>query len=206
MRTRVKICGITRYEDAKTAVGLGVDALGFIFYPKSPRRLTAAQARDIIRRVPAFVTCVGVFVNEDVESVLTIIEQTGISTVQFHGEETPEYCSRFACPVIKAFSVQPGFDTAVLDAYDVSGFLLDTWDAKARGGTGKAFDWETAKVLTARRDNVILAGGLNPTNLEEALTRVRPYAVDLNSGVEIKPGIKNPQKIREAMAIIRNWK
>jgi phosphoribosylanthranilate isomerase len=203
---RIKICGITRYEDARLAANLGADALGFIFYKKSPRFIAPSAAKEIIRKLPPFITRVGVFIDEEPSAVAQTIVAAGLDTVQFHGDESPEYCRRFACSVIKAFSVQPGFDTTALDSYSVSGFLLDTWDAKARGGTGKTFDWETAKLLTARRDNIILAGGLGPSNLAEALEIVHPYAVDLNSGVEIRPGEKNPQKLRDAIAIVKNWK
>jgi phosphoribosylanthranilate isomerase len=203
---RVKICGITRYEDARLAANLGADALGFIFYKKSPRFITPVKAREIIRRLPPFITRVGVFIDEEPSIVAQTIVAAGLDTVQFHGSESPEYCRRFTCSVIKTFSVQPGFDIAVLDDYKVSGLLLDTWDAKARGGTGKTFDWETAKLLTARRDNIILAGGLGPSNLADALETVHPYAVDLNSGVEIRPGEKNPQKLRDAITIVKNWK
>ena len=206
MGIRVKICGITRYEDAKLASGLGADALGFIFYSKSPRYISPAKAREITRKLPPFIMRVGVFVDEDPNVVAQTIASAGLDAIQLHGSESPAYCAKFTCPVIKAFSVQPGFDATALDAYDVSGFLLDTWDAKARGGTGKTFDWVAAKALTLRRDNIILAGGLGPSNLAEALEIVRPYAVDLNSGVEVRPGEKNPQKLRDAIAIVKNWK
>jgi len=206
MPVKIKICGITRLEDAKVAVSLGVDALGFIFHPKSPRCIDPSSAREIIRQLPPFIGKVGVFVDADLETVADTARRTGIDALQFHGAETPGYCGRFTMSVIKAFSVGADFDAAILDTYDVSGFLLDTWDDKSRGGTGRTFDWSIARRICDVKKNVVLAGGLGPTNIEEALAAVGPYAVDLNSGVEVKPGVKNPNKMREAVQIVRNWK
>jgi phosphoribosylanthranilate isomerase len=207
MPVKVKICGITRLEDAKTAAGLGVDALGFIFYPRSPRFIKPAQAREIIRHLPPFIARVGVFVDEDPTTVNAIIKEAGIDVLQFHGSESSAYCSAFHLPVIKAFSVMPGFDPALLEDYHTAaGFLLDTWDETKRGGTGRKFDWAIAEGLAAKYGNIILACGLGPSNLEEALKTVYPYAVDLNSGVEVKPGVKNFQKMRDAVEIIKNRK
>lgn len=206
MPVRAKVCGITRYEDARTAVGLGVDALGFIFYPKSPRNIHPQAARDIIMRLPPYVSKVGVFVDEDLERVQEVVTRTGIDTLQLHGDESPEYCQRFAMTVVKSFRVGPGQPLPAFDEYPVNGFLLDTWDAAAQGGTGKTFDWSIARRACLKHDNIILAGGLGPTNLQEALDMVQPYGVDLNSGVEVKPGVKNPHKLREAIGVVKAWR
>jgi|WetSurMetagenome_2_1015567.scaffolds.fasta_scaffold00056_33 phosphoribosylanthranilate isomerase len=202
---RIKICGITQYEDAKTAVGLGVDALGFIFYTKSPRYIHPAAARDIICKLPPFVSRVGVFVNESAENIRSIMARTGIDTVQLHADETPEFAAALSCPVVKAFGVKPGFDLSVLARFRVNGYLLDTW-SESRGGSGAVFDWSIARRAVQLRSNIILAGGLNPGNVREALDNVKPYAVEFNSGVEIRPGFKNHYKMREAVEAVRAWK
>jgi phosphoribosylanthranilate isomerase len=202
---RIKVCGITRYEDAKIAAHLGVDALGFIFYPKSTRYIQPGAAREIVQKLPPFVSRVGVFVNEDARTVNRIAGEVGLDTVQFHGDESPEYCDRFTLSVIKAFSVAADFDLSIINGYHVNGILLDTWDRNSHGGTGKSFDWRIAQRATGAHDTVVLAGGLGPSNLVDALDAVHPYAVDLNSGVEIKPGEKNPHKLRDAVRIIRSW-
>ncbi|MFP4417705.1 MAG: phosphoribosylanthranilate isomerase [Chitinispirillaceae bacterium] len=197
MAVKVKICGITRYEDARIAANLGVDALGFIFYPKSPRFIQPADAREIIARLPPFVSKVGVFVNEAVENINTIIARYGIDTIQLHGDEHPASIDQIQAPVIKSFSVGSDFDLQTLHSYNVSAFLLDTWDGNKRGGTGKTFDWAIARKATSLTRPIILAGGLGPTNIEEALQNVEPYGVDVSSGVEIMPGVKNPHKMRD---------
>jgi phosphoribosylanthranilate isomerase len=202
---RIKICGITRLEDAKAAASLGVDALGFIFYPKSPRYIKPEAAAAIIKELPPFISRVGVFVDEEVDKVMKIAAESGIDTVQLHGTESPRYCEKISLPVVKAFSIEPNTDLNLLAKYRVNGFLLDTWSAGSRGGTGKTFDWSIASAACTKFHHVILAGGLNPSNLVEALSTVAPYGVDINSGVEIKPGVKNPHKMREAVKVIRAW-
>ncbi|MDG5816268.1 phosphoribosylanthranilate isomerase [Chitinispirillales bacterium ANBcel5] len=207
MNIKVKFCGITRYEDAKIAVNLGANALGFIFYPSSPRYVHPAQALKIIKQLPPFISKVGVFVNEEIDTVRRIVKEFGIDAVQLHGSETPEYCNSLCTvPVIKSFSVQPDSDVTPLSNYDVSAFLLDTWDPECHGGSGKTFDWSIAKNACNCYQNVILAGGLGPSNIAEAVLAVEPYAVDVNSGVEISPGVKNPVKMREVMKTIRSLK
>jgi len=203
---KVKICGITQYDDAKIAVSVGVDAVGFIFYPKSPRYINPLQAREIIKRLPPFVSRVGVFVNEVSETIKEIARQTGIDTVQLHGSESPELCAELPFTLIKAFSVGADFDVSMLDQYPVNAYLLDTWSDSVPGGSGRTFDWAIAKSATQYHHNIILAGGLGPTNIAEALETVQPYAVEFNSGVEIKPGIKNPRKMRDAVAVVKGWK
>ena len=207
MPIKIKICGITNYDDAKNAVSLGVDALGFIFYQKSPRFIHPIAARDIIRKLPPFVAKVGVFVDDTEETIQAVFGQTGIDTVQLHGSETPEFAHRLSCAVVKAFAVKSGFDVGALSQYQVAGYLLDTWSDTpgVHGGSGKTFDWSIAKDATRRYPNIILAGGLNPANIREALENVQPYAVEFNSGVEIKPGVKNHYKMRDAVAIVKNW-
>jgi phosphoribosylanthranilate isomerase len=204
MPIKTKICGITNYDDAKIAVNLGVDALGFIFYQKSPRYIHPIAARDIIKRLPPFVAKVGVFVDDTEKTIQDVFGQSGIDTVQLHGSETPQFAHRLSCAVVKAFAVKPGFDVGVLSQYRVAGYLLDTW-SDAPGGSGRTFDWSIARDATQRFPNVILAGGLNPSNIREALENVQPYAVEFNSGVEIKPGVKNHYKMRDAVAIVKNW-
>jgi phosphoribosylanthranilate isomerase len=206
MPIRVKICGITQYDDAKIAVSMGVDALGFIFHPKSPRYIHPLAARDIIRRLPPFIAKVGVFVNHKASTITAVVKEAGIDTVQLHGSEPPQLCEELSTAIIKAFPVGPDFDLAVLGTYPVSGYLLDTWSDSLAGGTGRSFDWSIAKQATHYHHNIILAGGLGPTNIAEALETVQPYAVEFNSGVEIKPGIKNPRKMRDAVEIVKNWK
>jgi len=203
---RIKICGITNFDDARTAANLDVDALGFIFYSKSPRCVDPLKVREIVGKLPPFVSRVGVFVDEDFDKMINTCRTAGIDTVQLHGKESPDYCSRVPFPVIKAFSVEPSTDLSGLSLYNVAGFLLDTWHADKRGGTGMAFDWTIAKRACLMYGNIILAGGLGPSNLLEAIDAVEPYGVDVNSGVEIKPGIKNPHKMREAINIVKNWR
>lgn len=206
MSVRIKICGITRFEDARIAANLGVDALGFIFYKKSPRYIAPENASLIIRQLPPFVSRVGVFVDEEPHNVIDIVRQAGIDTIQLHGSETPEYCNQMPLPVIKTISIKPDTDLSILEKYKTSGILLDTWHDGMSGGTGKTFDWSIAKKICTRYGNIVLAGGLGPTNLEEALKMVYPYGVDINSGVEIMPGVKNPHKMRDAVRIVKNWK
>lgn len=206
MSTRIKICGITRLEDARVAANLGVDALGFIFYPESPRFIKPEQAKNIITQLPPMVNRVGVFVNESPETVMQIALQCGIDTVQLHGNETPEYCSSIPLPVIKSFSIRPESDLSALRNYKTQGILLDTWSKQLQGGSGMTFDWKIAKKACEMFNNIILAGGLGPANLEDALRMVDPFAVDINSGVEIMPGVKNPHKIRDVVKIVHNWK
>jgi phosphoribosylanthranilate isomerase len=200
---RIKICGITRYEDARVAAGLGVDALGFIFSSQSPRYISPANAAEIIRRLPPFVSKVGVFVDEDPQRLLEVIRISGIDTVQLHGSEPPQYCASVPLPVIKVFPVREDFSVNVFSAYKTAGYLLDTWDPELKGGSGRRFDWSAAVAACGVSDTVILSGGLGPSNIQEAIDTVRPYAVDVNSGVEISPGIKNPYKMREVVSIVK---
>jgi phosphoribosylanthranilate isomerase len=201
--TRIKICGITRPEDARAAVAAGADAIGLVFYPPSPRAVTVAQGAEIIAAVPAFVTVVALFVDEPAEQILRILNELPIDLVQFHGEETPEFCRQFARPWIKALRVREDTDIpAACERYkEGRGILLDAWQEGVPGGTGKCFDWRLASHVLPRP--VVLAGGLNEDNVAEAVAAVRPAAVDVSGGVESSPGIKDAGKISRFIAAVR---
>jgi phosphoribosylanthranilate isomerase len=200
---KVKICGMTQVKDAVYSVEQGADAVGFIFYNKSPRFITMKGAREIITRLPPFVDTVGVFVDESVERINRIAEFCGLDLVQLHGKESPSFCKKIRRRVIKAFRVKDLKSIRNLEKYPVSGFLLDTFSEKLHGGTGKAFDWNLA--LPAKKFGpVILAGGLTPRNVRQAINQVRPYGVDVCSGVEKEPGTKDPEKVRMFLENIRS--
>ncbi|OGX28320.1 MAG: hypothetical protein A2705_01290 [Omnitrophica WOR_2 bacterium RIFCSPHIGHO2_01_FULL_52_10] len=191
--TRVKICGITSIEDAQMAVDAGASALGFIFHKKSPRYVSPSKVRPIIEALPPFVTPVGVFVNGSEHAVRDICRLARIATVQFHGEESPGYCKRFKhFKIVKAFRVKDTFDFKSILQYKVDAYLFDTFQEETAsfGGTGKTFNWELLKNYKFDKP-VILSGGLNPENVRQAIEAVRPYAVDVASGVEKSPGIKD---------------
>ena len=198
-RTRVKICGITRLEDALTAIAAGADALGFVFYAPSPRAVTATQAQAIMAALPPFVSKVGLFVNASAEEVQQVITSTDLDCLQFHGDESADYCAQFNLPYYKAIRVKPGVNLVQceLDFASASALLLDTYSEKAVGGTGEAFDWSL--IPADLQKPVILAGGLNPENVAQATHQVRPYALDVSGGVEAEKGIKSPQKIAAFM-------
>jgi len=198
----VKICGITRLEDALAAAEEGASAVGFIFVPSSPRRIDTGAAAAIIRALPPFVTPVGVFVNAPRETVVRTIDATGIRCLQLHGDEPPGDTAGYPLPVIKAFRVGEGFDPAVMDAYSVQACLLDASVPGMLGGTGRTFDWEIAR-RAARSRRIILSGGITPANAARAVAEVRPYAIDLSSGVESAPGIKERSKIRDLFESLR---
>ncbi len=198
---RVKICGITNAPDALLAAGAGADALGFIFYEKSPRYIPPERAGEIVKALPPFITPVGVFVDEDEARVLEVIHEARLSAIQLHGSETPDYCASVGISVIKSFRVRgPGVieDIAPYKGV-VSALLLDSYKKGEMGGTGEVFDWELAVKAReeAGRWPIILSGGLTPENVGEAVKRVRPYAVDVSSGVEASPGRKDPEKVRD---------
>jgi phosphoribosylanthranilate isomerase len=212
-RTRIKICGITRSEDLRCAVELGADALGFVFYPKSPRFVTPEQAARLASGLPPYVSSVALFVNPALEEVQEVVRALPVALIQFHGDETPGQCAAIAAavarPFVRAFRVRP--DTAASDLLECelayraaspwfSGLLLDTY-VDAYGGAGKVFDWSLIPKELAPR--VVLSGGLSVQNATEAVVRVRPYAVDISSGVEQGKGIKDARKIAAFIAAVR---
>ncbi len=194
--TRIKICGITNIEDAVTAIKYGADALGFVFYPNSPRNIIPETARSIVQSLPPFITTVGVFVDEDVSNIEKTASYVGLNTIQLHGSEPPESCN-LSRKVIKAIRIKDLSDLESLNVYkNVSAFLLDTYSPNAYGGTGHVFNWEIA--VDARKfGRIILAGGLTPDNIAEAVQMVQPYGVDVSSGVEgISKGKKDHKKLK----------
>ncbi|MBM3836571.1 MAG: phosphoribosylanthranilate isomerase [Verrucomicrobia bacterium] len=197
---KVKICGVTNLPDALAAVDAGADALGFMFYAKSPRCVSEHAAAEIIRALPPFVARVGVFVNADQETVGRAVESCGLDTLQFHGDEPPDFCRKFRAAVIKAFRVRDETSLQTMAAYETEAWLLDAFVPGKLGGTGERFNWELARRATTLSRRVILAGGLTPENIREAVRQVRPYGVDVSSGVEVAPGKKNPGKVRDFIA------
>ncbi len=197
---KVKVCGITSREDALLAVKLGADALGFIFAP-SPRLVTPEVARSVICALPPFVQTIGVFVNEDPKRIREIIRFCGLDLVQFHGDESPEVCEAFMPRAIKAIRLKNKSIIEDTGTYlgKVRALLFDTYSRKKRGGTGKTLDWGMAVRAKQAQIPIILAGGLNPGNIEDSILNVRPFAVDVNSGVEERPGKKSPVLMREMM-------
>jgi phosphoribosylanthranilate isomerase len=202
-RTRIKVCGITRPEDARAAVELGVDAIGLVFYPPSPRCVTVEQAWEIARIVPPFVTLVGLFVNETKLTVRRVMEAVPIQLLQFHGEEEESFCRSFHAPYVKAARVRPGLDLVkYAQAYpSAQGLLLDAW-VEGFGGGGNTFDWS---LIPPRLPlPLILSGGLDAGNVSEAVRSVRPWAVDVSSGVEAAKGIKDAGKIAAFVSGVRD--
>ncbi|MDH4558517.1 phosphoribosylanthranilate isomerase [Pseudomonas sp. BN417] len=193
---RIKICGITRIEDALAAVAAGADAIGLVFYAKSPRAVTPAQAKAIVAALPPFVTSVGLFVDMPRAELKQLLAEVPLDLLQFHGDESPEDCAGHGRPFIKALRVKPGDDVAAAIARypDAAGILLDTYVPGTPGGTGEAFDWSLVPRDAAKP--VVLAGGLTPENVGDAVRQVRPYAVDVSGGVEASKGIKDAAKIK----------
>lgn len=205
MRTRVKICGLTRKADAMAVWEAGADAIGLVFHPGSPRYLSPSAAEDLVRELPPFLGRVGVFVNPTEAQVREAVVRAGLTAIQLHGEETPAFCARFApLPVIKAFRIRDEDSLENLRRYrHVQAWLLDAWHPSARGGTGERFDWAWARQAMEHRVPVILAGGLSPENAAEAVRTVRPFALDVSSGVESAPGRKAPERIHAFMRAVR---
>ena len=198
-RTRIKICGITRREDAFAAVSCGVDALGLVFYQPSPRFVSIDQAQNLVKHLPAFVSKVGLFVDARVDEVRNTLAKVDLDYLQFHGNEDESYCRQFSKPYIKALRIKPGTDIAELISQykSAAAILIDAWHPDLAGGTGETFDWSLLQDLP--QDNIpviILAGGLDQDNVNEAVQLLKPYAVDVSSGVEESPGIKVAEKIR----------
>jgi phosphoribosylanthranilate isomerase len=202
---KVKICGITNLKDARQAIEAGATFIGFNFYQRSPRYVTPSAAKRIMQSLPKKVKAVGVFVNETENKMLTIVRQIGLSHVQLHGEESPETIARLqrTLPVIKAIRIRKSFSTSELARYkNASAFLLDGFDRHRRGGTGKCFSWDIAR-HAKRAGRIFLAGGLTPDNIGEAIRSAKPYAVDVCSGVEAKPGKKDLGAVKDFMRAVR---
>lgn len=202
MTPRVKVCGITRIEDAVIAADLGAAAIGFVFWPQSPRYVEPDVAREIAAALPASIVCVGVFVNQEAAYVRHTAAHVRLGAVQLHGDESTEYAAALLEPVIKAVPIVEGFDASTLDALPAAiTVLLDAHDPKRRGGTGTAVDWTIAARAAARRP-IVLAGGLTAANVAEAVRTVRPYAIDVSSGVEAAPGRKDAKKLEAFFAAV----
>lgn len=201
-QVKVKICGMTNLKDVKVAVDGGVDAVGFIFYKKSPRSVTMQAVREIVLELPPFVDSVGVFVNETAEQINKIADHCKLDRVQLHGDESPAFCKKIRRRVIKAIRVKDIQSLKKLSDYPVSSFLLDTFSEDQYGGTGKVFDWSLA-YPAKKYGPIILAGGLTPINVHQAIQRIQPYGVDVCSGVESQPGIKDHKKMK---AFLKNVK
>ena len=201
-QVKVKICGMTNLKDVKVAVDGGVDAVGFIFYKKSPRSVTMQAVREIVLELPPFVDSVGVFVNETAEQINKISDHCKLDRVQLHGDESPAFCKKIRRRVIKVIRVKDIQSLKKLSDYPVSSFLLDTFSEDQYGGTGKVFDWNLA-YSAKKYGPIILAGGLTPNNVRQAIQRIRPYGVDVCSGVESQPGIKDHKKMQ---AFLKNVK
>jgi len=203
-RTKVKICGTTSLKDALLAIESGADAVGFIFHKESPRNISQKDVKDIVVQLPPFIETVGVFVNETSDKVNRIAEQCRLTAVQLHGDESPAFCRRVKRRVIKAVRVKDAESLKGMSGYDVSGYLLDAFNEESRGGTGMVFDWNLA--LRAKKQGpVIIAGGLNPFIVYTAIHRVKPYGVDVCSGVEKSPGIKDSEKVDEFIKAVRKF-
>ena len=213
MRTKIKICGITRHEDLTCAVNAGADAVGFVFHPSSKRFVSAERAAQLVHALPAFVSSVALFVNPERQVVQNVIDTMRPTLLQFHGEEPPEYCASFSTPYIKAFRVgAPGMDTAqsliesCLQFSEARAWLFDSY-TPAYGGSGHTFDHALLSGLLAldpaQRAPIILSGGLNAQTLLEPLHNIRPWAVDVSSGVELEPGIKSAQRIAEFVSAVK---
>lgn len=203
MRIRVKICGITRECDAMAAVEHGADAIGLVFYPASPRHVSVERARAIAAVLPPYVTTVGLFVNADEQTIAEAVDEVGLDLLQFHGNECRDYCARHRRPWMRALRMKEGVDVAVAAEEFAAGrgLLLDAYKPGIPGGTGLTFDWSRIPAEMAGR--IVLAGGLDPDNVAEAVRRVRPYAVDVSGGVEAQPGIKDADKIARFIEGVR---
>jgi phosphoribosylanthranilate isomerase len=204
MSTAVKICGVTRVEDALVAARCGAHAIGLVFYRPSPRYVAPRAAAEIVRALPPFVMPVGLFVDAEAGEVRSVAADTGVQLLQFHGSETPEFCAQFGLPFLKAVRVRPGVDLLqyARDFHGANGLLLDAFQEALHGGTGATFDW--ALIPPALPLPVVLSGGLSPQNVGAAIRRVKPAAVDVSSGVEASKGIKDAAKIAAFISGVRN--
>ncbi|MFK5947206.1 MAG: phosphoribosylanthranilate isomerase [Methylococcales bacterium] len=203
MRTRIKICGFTRVQDAVDAANLGVDAIGLVFYPPSPRNISVDKAIDIVKALPAFVTVVALFVDESAEQIRDVLSKVAIDCIQFHGDESVEQCRLYNKPYIKAIRMKPELDVKALaqNYYDASAILLDAYHPGVQGGSGSQFDWDVIPADCSLP--IILAGGLDVENAKLAVTTVKPYALDVSSGVERGKGIKDVAKMAAFIQAIK---
>ena len=204
MRTRIKICGITSVEDTLAAARLGADAIGLVFYPPSPRYVEVEQAAEIAAALPPFVTTVALFVNADEQTIADVVSRVRIDLIQFHGNECKDYCGLHQRPYIKAvrMSDDVDLDKQLNDFSQARGLLLDTYKAGVPGGTGEQFNWDRVPAHVA--DKIILAGGLTPENVKDAVAQVHPYAVDVSGGVESVPGKKDTEKMARFIEAVRS--
>ena len=206
MPIKIKICGMTNPQDAEAAIEAGADALGFVFYAKSPRSIEPAVAKRIIAHLPPFVIPVGVFVNQDRDTIRNVFDECGLAFAQLHGDETPTFCESLGRPVLRALRLRDRSSLLALAEYKgrigVRGFVVDAFSTQAYGGTGETVDWSLAHEV-ARVAPVILAGGLTSGNVQEAIRHVQPYGVDVSSGVELSPGQKDHEKIRSFTQAVR---
>jgi len=202
--TLIKICGITTIADAVNAAELGVDMLGFVFYPRSKRYVTPCAVRDIVNELPSSIVKVGVFVDEKYDDVIAIAEEAGLTALQFHGNESPEYCAAFAgkYKIIKAFRVKEQRDLRDVNIYPADYYMLDTYIEGAVGGTGKAFDWKVLKDFEILKP-MILSGGLTPDTVDKAIREIAPFGVDVSSGVEKEPGKKDLERMKKFVQNVR---
>jgi phosphoribosylanthranilate isomerase len=203
MSTRVKICGITNLADALAAVEAGADALGLNFYEKSPRHVLVKTAAEISKQLPPFVLRAGVFVNADEDLVTRAIGECSLSLLQFHGDEPPEFCTQFGLMSMKAFRIRDAESLKEIPNFTTDAYLLDAYSPEARGGTGEKFNWDLAVEAQKFGKPIFLAGGLTPENVAEAVRKVRPFGVDVSSGVESSPGKKDAAKVRAFIRSVR---
>ncbi|MGD9580812.1 MAG: phosphoribosylanthranilate isomerase [Vampirovibrionia bacterium] len=207
---RVKVCGITNIDDALCAVKYGSFALGFIFHTESPRYIPPVKAANIVKELPPMVSRIGVFVDMNLQGILAIVKRVGLSAIQLHGNETPDFCFELravsSIPIIKAFRVKDLASLQNVDKYyyAINAALFDTYSSKEYGGTGKTFQWDLLKTLKGFDKPIILSGGLNDKNILEAYNKVKPYALDVNSGIEISPGYKDHEKIESLFKSLKN--
>ncbi len=203
MQTKVKICGVTNVSDAVAAAEAGADMIGLNFYEGSPRHITVANAAEIARALPPFVLRVGVFVNPAEALVTRALGECGLSLLQFHGDETSEFCTRFGLMSLKAFRLRDADSLKPLARYQTDAFLLDAYSSSGLGGTGETFNWDLAVAARQFGKPIFLAGGLTPDNVAAAVQKVTPFAVDVSSGVESAPGKKNPARVRAFIQAVR---
>lgn len=203
----LKYCGFTNEQDLKFAYSFGIRIFGFIFYTKSPRYVTPQQVYAMTKGIPPFVIKVGVFVNESASVIQETIQTAGLSCIQLHGDESPEFCQEFHCPVIKAFRIYDEQDLTCLSDYSVSAVLLDSKVPDQYGGSGQSFDWSLARKASQHTQSpLILSGGIHLHNIERAIKEVSPYAIDMSSGIEIAPGQKDPDKMRVIATLVKHHK